>query len=141
MALFSVMLAARARRARGERRGAASRPASVSRIDRVRAGRVRAGRLGAGRVWVGWVRTDMLPLTKGRSGKPAGHRWLRLVCPRHYAAGMAWPGAAIAGTGLPVDQDLHHEPPAPLPRAAGSHPGETAAWSVTERSIRAGTPT
>src|SRR5258708_5515814 len=131
MALFSVMLAAKPHRAMRETSGTASRPASVSRIDRVR----------AGRVWVGWVRTDMLPLTKGRSGKPAGHRWLRLVCPRHYAAGMAWPGAAIAGTGLPVDQDLHHEPPAPLPRAAGSHPGETAAWSVTERSMRAGLPT
>src|SRR5258708_2567725 len=131
MALFSVMLAAKPHRAMRETSGTASRPASVSRIDRVRAGRVRAGR----------VRTDMLALTKGGSGKPAGHRWLRLVCPRHYAAGMAWPGAAIAGTGLPVDQDLHHEPPAPLPRAAGSHPGETAAWSVTERSMRAGLPT
>src|SRR5258708_23953243 len=135
------MVAAKPHRAMRETSGTASRAASVRRIVRGRGGRVRAGRVRAGRVWVGWVRTAMLPPTKGRSGKPAGHRWLRLVCPRHYAAGMAWPGAAIAGTGLPVDQDLHHEPPAPLPRAAGSHPVETAAWSVTERSMRAGLPT
>src|SRR5258708_40378293 len=109
MALFSVMLAAKPHRAMRETSGTASRPASVSRIDRVRAGRGRAGRVRAGRVWVGWARPDTLPLTQGRSGKPAGHRWLRLVCPRHYAAGMAWPGAAIAATGPLLRQDPNQE--------------------------------